>query len=138
MKKEKFDHLEKFGEFVECEWVHGNRYGTLHEPIEEAIDKGDIMLLDVDVKGAMNLIEEFSEDLISIFIEPPGFDNAERIENLRERMINRGNSNETLIKQRLKRFDLELSFAEKFDFQFINDNLDKTTKKIEKTIKENI
>ena len=138
MKKEKFEHLEKFGEFIECEWVHGNRYGTLYAPIEEAINEGKIMLLDVDVKGAMNLIEEFPDDLVSIFIEPPGFDNQEKLENLRERMVNRGKSNETLIKQRLRRFDLELSYLEKFDFSFTNDKLDVTTKKIDKVIKENI
>ena len=138
MKKEKFEHFEKFGEFIESEWVHGNRYGTLHEPIEKAIDSGEIMLIDVDVKGAMNLIEEFPEDSISIFIEPPGFDVQERLDNLRSRMINRGNSNETLIKQRLKRFDLELSYKEKFNFSFINEKLDKTTNKIDKLIKENI
>ena len=136
--KEKFEHKEKFGEFIECEWVHGNRYGTLIEPIEKAIEKGEILLLDIDVKGAMNLIEEFPDNLISIFIEPPGFDNAEKLENLRERMINRGNSNETLIKQRLRRLDLELSYIEKFDFSFINENLENTTKKIDKIIKENI
>ena len=68
MSKDKFEHSEKFGEFIECEWVHGNRYGTLYAPIEEVINTGEIMLLDVDVKGAMNLIEEFPDDLVSIFI----------------------------------------------------------------------
>ena len=34
MAREKFDHKEKIGEFIECEWVHGNKYGTLHEPLE--------------------------------------------------------------------------------------------------------
>ena len=51
---DKFDHLIKFGDLLEYEWVHGNRYGTLYKPIEDALDNGDIMLIDVDVKGAMN------------------------------------------------------------------------------------
>ena len=46
--KEKFEHKEKFGEFIECEWVHGNRYGTLIEPIEKTIEKGGILLLDIE------------------------------------------------------------------------------------------
>ena len=138
MNKEKFEHHEKFGEFIESEWVHGNRYGTLLDPIENALDSEKIMLLDVDVKGAMNLLEEFPEDCLSIFIEPPGFDNEERLNNLRDRLINRGNSNETLIKQRLRRYELELSYKEKFDYSFINENLKKTTTKIEKLIKEKI
>ena len=138
MKKDKFEHLEKFGEFVEAEWVHGNRYGTLYAPLEEAIENGDLILLDIDVKGAMNIIEEFPDDMISIFIDPPGFDNEEKMENLRERIVQRGNSNETLIKQRLRRYELELTYKEKFDFSFINDNLKKTSKKIETIIKEKI
>ena len=138
MKKENFEHAEKFGEFIESEWVHGNRYGTMYKPIEDALDNGDIMLIDVDVKGAMNLIEEFPEDSLSIFIEPPGMNDSDKKENLLERMINRGNENETLYKQRLRRFDFEIGYKTKFDHSFINDNLDKTADKIEKLIKEKI
>ena len=136
--KEKFEHKEKFGEFIECEWVHGNRYGTPIEPIENALDDGQILLLDVDVKGAMNLIEEFEEDVISIFIEPPGINVQDKLESLNERLVTRGGYSETLIKQRLKRFELELSFKEKFNFSFINEDLNETTKEIDKVIKENI
>ena len=136
--KEKFEHKEKFGEFIECEWVHGNRYGTLIDPIENAIEKGDVLLLDVDVKGAMNLIEEFDEDVISIFIEPPGINVQDKLESLNERLVTRGGYSETLIKQRLKRFELELSFKEKFNFSFINEDLKDTTNQIDKTIKENL
>ena len=60
--KEKFEHKEKFGEFIECEWVHGNRYGTLIEPIENAIEKGDVLLLDVDVKGGQSIMEEYEDN----------------------------------------------------------------------------
>ena len=136
--KEKFEHKEKFGEFIECEWVHGNRYGTLIEPIENTIDKGEVLLLDLDVKGAMNLIEEFDEDVISIFIEPPGINVQDKLESLNERLVTRGGYSETLIKQRLKRFELELSYKEKFSFSFINENLKETTNQIDKIIKENL
>ena len=136
--KEKFEHKEKFGEFIECEWVHGNRYGTLIEPIEKTIEKGEILLLDIDVKGAMNLIEEFFDDIISVFIEPPGINVQEQLENLNERLTSRGDYSETLIKQRLKRFELELSYKEKFNFSFINENLKDTTNQIDKIIKENL
>ena len=138
VSKEKFTELERFGELIETQWVHGNRYGTRIEPLEETIENGEIMLFDVDVKGATNLIEEFSENIVSIFIEPPGINDQDKKESLSERMQKRGNTNETLIKQRLKRFDLELSFKEKFNFSFINEDLKETTKEIEKVIKENI
>ena len=67
---EKFDHLIKFGDLLEYEWVLGNRYGTPIAPLENALDKGKIILLDIDVKGTCTLMEEFEDDVISIFIEP--------------------------------------------------------------------
>jgi len=137
VSKEKFTALERFGELIETQWVHGNRYGTRIEPLEETINSGDIMLFDVDVKGATDLIEEFVEDIVSIFIEPPGINDIDKKESLSERMQKRGD-NETLIKQRLKRFDFELSFKETFNFSFVNEDLDEVTNEIEKIIKENI
>ena len=138
MSLKEFEHKESFGEFLEWEFVHGNRYATPIEPLEEALKNNKIMLLDIDVKGSMNIIEEFEEDVISIFIEPPGFDNQEKIDTLMERLQKRENSSETLIKQRLKRFELEMDYKEKFNFTFINDNFEKTTSAIEKKIKEQI
>ena len=138
MSKDKFNSDLKFGEFLETEWVHGYQYGTLINPLEEALDNNEVVLLDVDVKGGYNIKDEYQDQVISIFIEPPGFNDADKKENLLERMSSRGYENETLIKQRLKRFDLELSYKEKFKFAFVKENLEKTTIKIEKVIKENI
>mgnify|MGYP001179974136 CR=1 FL=1 len=135
MSLKEFEHKENFGEFLEWEFVHGNRYATPIDPLEKALEDNNIMLLDIDVKGSMNIIEEFGENVISIFIEPPGFDKEEKVQILMERLQKRDNS-ETLIKQRLKRFDTEMSYKEKFEFHFINDNFTKTTDKIEKKIKE--
>tara|TARA_B100000902_G_C27266827_1_gene894009 strand:+ start:948 stop:1526 length:579 start_codon:yes stop_codon:yes gene_type:complete len=137
MSLKEFEHKENFGEFLEWEFVHGNRYATPIEPLEDAIEKNSVMLFDIDVKGSMSIIEEFGEDVLSIFIEPPGFDKEEKIETLMNRLKNRDNS-ETLIKQRLKRFDTEMSYKEKFDCHFTNDNFEKTTDKIEKKIKEQL
>tara|TARA_Y100001970_G_scaffold294115_1_gene447052 strand:- start:7257 stop:7838 length:582 start_codon:yes stop_codon:yes gene_type:complete len=130
-----FEHKQNFGEFLEWEFVHGNRYATPIDPIENAIDSNKVILLDIDVKGSMNIIEEFEDNVISIFIEPPGFNNEEQIETLNDRLKNRGQS-ETLINQRLKRFELEMSYKQKFEYHFINDNFNKTTDRIEKKIKE--
>ena len=135
MDLKQFEHKQNFGEFLEWEFVHGNRYATPIDPIEEAIDSGKVILLDIDVKGSMNIIEEFEDNVISIFIEPPGFNNEEQIEILTDRLNKRGQA-ETLINQRLKRFELEMSYKEKFKYHFINDNFNKTTDKIENKIKE--
>ena len=135
---DKFDHLIKFGDLLEYEWVHGNRYGTLMSPLEKALEKGKIMLLDIDVKGGCTIMEEFGDDAISIFIEPPGEDINEQIESVQERLKERGQDSETLIKQRTKRLQLEIEYKENFNYLFVNDDLKKTTDKIEKTIRRKI
>ena len=136
MTLKQFEHKESFGEFLEWEFVHGNRYATPIDPIEKAIESNQIMLLDIDVKGSMNIIEEFEANAISIFIEPPGFDNEERLANLTDRLKKRDGHSETLINQRLKRYNLEMEYKEKFMHHFINDNFEKTTLAIENKIKE--
>ena len=136
MNIKEFEHKENFGEFVEWEFVHGNRYATPIEPIENTLNNNGVILLDIDVKGSMNIIEEFEEDVISIFVEPPGFDNEEKLEILNQRLKERDNQPDTLINQRLKRFELEMSYKEKFKYHFINDNFKKTTAEIENKIKE--
>ena len=138
MSKDKFNSDLKFGEFLETEWVHGYQYGTLINPLEEALDNNEVVLLDVDVKGGYNIKDEYQDQVISIFIEPPGENPGEQLLVLEERLTKRGNENSTLIKQRLRRFDNEISYKKKFDHHFINDDLDTVILNIEKTIKENL
>ena len=138
MSNEKFEHAVMFGDFLEWEWVHGNKYGTPIGPIEDALGSGHTMLLDVDVKGGMSVMEEFSDESIGIFIEPPGDDLPEQLEILEERLNQRGNEPPQLIVKRLKRFPLEIEYKDKFMFHFVNEELDETIKDIEKVIKENI
>ena len=138
MSNEKFEHCVRFGDFMEWEWVHGNKYGTPVGPLEDALDDGNVILLDIDVKGGLTIMNEFPNETIGIFIEPPGDDLAEQLEKLEERLSHRGNEPSKLIKQRLKRFPLEIEYKEDFQFQFINDDLKDTVKEIENVIKENI
>ena len=138
MSNEKFDHFVKFGDFLEWEWVHGNKYGTPIGPLEDILDSGGVMLLDIDVKGGLTVMNEFPDDTIGIFIEPPGDDVPEKLEILEERLNKRGNEPAKLIKQRLKRFPVEIEYKKDFDFDFINEDLNETVKEIEKIIKENI
>ena len=135
---DKFEHYVKFGDFLEWEWVHGNKYGTLISPIEKSLSKGDKIVLDIDVKGGVSVMDEFPDKTISIFIEPPGEDILEQTEILEERLKKRGNDSPTLVKQRLKRFPIELEYKDKFHFSFVNTDIMETTNKIEKLIKEEI
>ena len=138
MSNEKFEHFVKFGDFLEWEIVHGNKYGTLWSSVEEALDNNKVMIFDIDVKGAMAIKEEYPDQSILLFIEPPGDNINEQKETLNERLINRGNEQELAIKHRLKRFETEMDYKEKFDYTFVNKNLDKTIEKVEKLIKRKI
>ena len=138
MPNDKFEHAVKFGDFLEWEWVHGNKYGTPIGPLEDALDDEHTMLLDIDVKGGVSVMEEYPDASIGIFIEPPGDDIPEQLETLEARMNKRGNEPAQLIVKRLKRFPLEIEYKEKFTFHFVNEELDETIKDIEKVIKENL
>ena len=138
LSTQKFDHYAKFGDFLEWEWVHGNKYGTLADELESVIEKNEIMLLDIDVKGGCSIMEEYPDNTFSIFIEPPGFDIPEKKLVLEERLLKRGNEQTTQIKNRLKRFEKEMEYKERFDECFVNSDLKEAIKTVEKSIKENI
>ena len=138
MSKEKFEHYVKFGDFLEWEFVHGNRYGTLTDPLYDTLEDGDVMLLDIDVVGGKNVMEEFPDDTLSIFIEPPGLNISEQKIILEERLRSRGDDQTTQIKNRLKRFEKEMESKEYFDLHYINENLKETINLIDKYIKKRI
>lgn len=138
MSNQKFDHMAKFGDFLEWEWVHGNKYGTLASQLEDVIDDNEVMLLDIDVKGGFSIMEEYPDNTFSIFIEPPGFDIPEKKLVLEERLLKRGNEQTTQIKNRLKRFEKEMEFIDRFNNSFVNDDLNEAIIAVENAIKENI
>ncbi len=118
------------GDFVETENVHGYYYGTLKETIDQAILNGNIMLFEVDVKGAMSIKNHYTEETISIFVLPPSIDD------LKARLIKRGTDSEERIAKRLKRLNIEIGYKEKFDIIIINDNIDRASEEIIKIIEE--
>jgi guanylate kinase len=86
----------------------------------------------------MSIYEEYQDETILIFIEPPGLNIIEQKEALNERLVKRGNEQELAIKHRLKRFETEMEFKEKFNYHFVNENLPQTIDKVEKLIKRKI
>ena len=133
-----FEHFVKFGDFIEWEIVHGNKYGTPWSSVENAISDSKVMIFDIDVKGGLAIKEEYPDNTILLFIEPPGDNINEQKEALNDRLVKRGNEQELAIKHRLKRFETEMQYKEKFDYSFINKDLNKTVDKVEKLIKRKI
>lgn len=138
MDVDKFEHYVKFGDFIEWEWVHGNKYGTLFSTLEDALDNGDVLILDVDVKGGESIIEEYPDQCMSFFVEPPGDNLAEKLEILEARLQGRGNENSTIISRRLQRVAKELEYMELFQYQIINEDIKLATEEIETIIKESL
>lgn len=116
--------------FVEWEEVYeGRYYGTLKSEISSAIHEGRNIILDIDVKGALNVKRLYGDKALTLFIMPPS------VETLRQRLENRGTETPESLAQRLQKAEFEIGFAERFDTVVINDNLSKAVEETEAQIK---
>lgn len=105
--------------FVEYEEVYPGRfYGTLKSEIERITSQGHNVVLDVDVKGGVNVRRMFGDSAVSIFIMPPS------VETLRQRLTARATDPADAIEQRVSKAAFEISFAPQFDHTVVNDRLD--------------
>lgn len=119
------------GEFVEWEEVYpGICYGTLESEINRITANGGNLVMDVDVKGAINIKKRFGNRAITIFIMPPD------IETLSNRLKQRGTDTPEHIVKRLEKAEYEMSFADKFDRIVVNDELEKAVSETNKIIKD--
>lgn len=104
--------------FVEWEQVYpGRYYGTLRRELSDAATRGENTILDIDVKGALKVKQQFGDDALLIFIMPPS------VEALRQRLIKRGTDSAEVIAERIGKAEYEMSFAPQFDRVIINDDL---------------
>ena len=115
---DEFEDLILKEHFVEWENVHGQYYGTALNSLNDAIKGDKTLLLEMDVKGSMSIKKLYPEKTFSIFIIPPS------IEHLRDRLKNRGTDSARRIEVRLKRFQEEMEFQNKFDYVMVNENLE--------------
>ena len=105
--------------FAEWEKVHGFYYGTSKRVIDRIIHNNEMLLLEMDVKGALSIKKLYPNKTFSIFISPPS------IEHLRKRLQKRGTDSKYRINIRLQRFKEEMKYVSKFDFNLLNDDLAK-------------
>lgn len=119
------------GEFLEYEEVYKDRYyGTLKSQVESQLERGDNVVLDVDVKGGCNIKEFYGSRALSIFIQPPSIDE------LRSRLEGRGTDAPAVIEDRLARAAFELEFAPRFDKVIVNDDLEHAVGEALKAIRD--
>lgn len=105
--------------FVEYEEVYAGRfYGTLKSEVERICDQGHNVILDIDVKGGVNVKRLYGDRAISIFIMPPSVDE------LRRRLETRNTDSQEMINERVGKAQYEISFAPQYDCRIVNDDLE--------------
>lgn len=104
--------------FVEYEEVYPGRfYGTLKSEVARICEVGHNVVLDIDVKGGVNVKKLYGEEARSIFIMPPS------VEELRRRLEGRATDSAEVINERVGKAEYEIGFAKDYDFQVVNDDL---------------
>jgi len=125
LSREEFNRKIEEHEFLEWEeFYNGSRYGTLRSEVDKLIESGYFPLLDIEVKGALNVKRQYGAKSVAIFIRPPS------LEELKKRLVKRGSENNASLETRLERAEKELTYANKFDFVVINDDLDTAYKQV--------
>lgn len=120
--RETFQSMLKNNEFIEWAEVYGNLYGTSKKVIEDLLQSGVDILMDIDTQGAKNIKERFNNSVL-IFLIPPSF------EELKRRLNQRGEQENT-IKYRLMKALEEISMYEIYDYVVENRELEETLRKI--------
>jgi len=114
--KQKIQH----NEFIEWEMVYeGKYYGTLRTELQRIWSEEKVPILDIDVKGAIHVKQQFPESSITLFIEPPSVDE------LKKRLEKRGTETSESLNARINKAAYEISFKDQFDKQIVNDDLHK-------------
>lgn len=125
--KKRADH----GDFVEWEEVYsGTCYGTLKSEVERVLAKGHNLIMDIDVKGALNVKRQYGDRALAIFVQPPS------MQELENRLRGRATEDEASVRRRLEKAEFEMSFAPKFDVTVVNDSLPNAVEQVARLISD--
>lgn len=119
-----FDRMVKRGEFLEWAEVHGKRYGTARQTVEEQMQAGRDVILDIDVQGGRQ-VRKASFRAVLIFVLPPSF------EELRRRLQGRGTESDDVIEGRIQVAREEIEALDLYDYVVVNDDLDRAVRTLE-------
>lgn len=119
------------GDFLEWQEVYpGRYYGSLKSEVDRILSSGRSVLFDVDVKGGVNIKHHYGARALSLFIRPPSLDV------LRLRLVTRATESMEEINRRLDKAGAEMGFADQFDKEIINDDLESAVKEVETVIQK--
>jgi len=120
MSTDEFNKKIQQNEFVEWEMVYKDKYyGTLKEELERIWNNNQVPVLDIDVKGAIHVQQQYPDSTLSLFIEPPSVDE------LKKRLSSRGTETEESLNARVNKASYEISFKHNFHKIIVNDDLEK-------------
>jgi guanylate kinase len=123
MPLEEFQEKIKHNQFIEWEMVYeGKYYGTLKSELQRIWDNNKVPVLDIDVKGAIHVQQQFPEKTVSIFIEPPSIDELKR------RLQGRGTETKESLQARINKASYEISFKHSFSHTIVNRDLETARK----------
>lgn len=118
MSSEDFHYKIQHNEFVEWEMVYeGKYYGTLRSELEKSWSDKKVPILDIDVKGAIHVQQQFPETTLSIFIMAP------TIDHLKQRLESRGSETPESLEARINKAAYEISFNQHFTHTIVNHDL---------------
>lgn len=121
--REEFEHKIEEGELLEYTEYSGNYYGTPRGKINEHLQSGEDVILEIEIEGALK-IKELVKDALFIFIMPPN------MKELRTRLVNRKTETEEKINRRFKRAYQEINEVTKYNYVVVNDELDRAVSKV--------
>lgn len=115
---EDFQKKIQENDFAEWEMVYeGKYYGTLRSELARIWDLGKVPILDIDVKGAIHVQQQYPAHTLTVFIQPPGVDELER------RLKSRGTETKESLETRINKAEYEMSFSKHFNAIIINRDL---------------
>jgi guanylate kinase len=126
---EKFEAMQKAGEFLEHATVFGHKYGTPRAPVLAALEAGKDVLFDIDWQGTQQLKMQAREDLASVFVVPPSKAELER------RLRIRAQDSEEVVRQRMAKASDELSHWAEYDYLLMNDDIQHAQRKLEEILR---
>ena len=127
MSKEKFKEKINDNDFLEYAEVYDYYYGTPKSNVQEMLDSGKDVILEIDIQGALK-VKENSEEGVFIFILPPS------MEELKQRIINRGSETQESLMKRFKSAYKEINFVSRYNYAVVNDEVEIAVEKLEAII----
>ncbi|MBR0423589.1 MAG: guanylate kinase [Clostridia bacterium] len=119
VSEKEFMEMVKNGEMLEYAKYCGNYYGTSVVKVKDELEKGNDVILEIEVQGAEQVMKKIPEAL-SIFVLPPSLDE------LKIRLKNRGTDSDEVINRRVKEAENEIALAHNYDYVIINDDIEKS------------